>query len=279
MKEQPLKVEENPQPHVTPKYFGNEMMENNGTPPLAAAAATMNITQERILHLDPSLDMYGDPIPIVVNIRGQKHPHPLLGFILRTDPTTGRLYLETCVAKTVASKIPRWRSRIRFANLQTVDDNKIESEQHLSEYIAQALKKGVQSLRFVFRKLETRNAADEGVPQLHLDQLRLIHRLRVEMNVEAAQKRLNKTSLTPEQQDHRDQIGQKRYTRTQLKKRSNYNEWRAAEFAQHDKYRAQDMFGEPIPRPALATVLRWVWQRHWKEDATADEKGEFQRKC
>lgn len=52
-----------------------------------------------------------------------------------------------------------------------------------------------------------------------------------------------------------------------------------AEFAQYDKYGAQDMFGHPIPRPVYVMVSHWVWQRPWKEDATAAEKGEFQRKC
>ena len=54
-------------------------------------------------------------------------------------------------------------------------------------------------------------------------------------------------ALTDNQQDYIDQVSQKRYSRSQLKKRKDFEEWKQAEFAQHDKYCKQDMFGDPIP--------------------------------
>ena len=48
-------------------------------------------------------------------------------------------------------------------------------------------------------------------------------------------------------------------TRAQLKKRPDYQQWRMAEWAQHNKYRTQKMFGAPIKRPHGATVLPFVW--------------------
>ena len=76
--------------------------------------------------------------------------------------------------------------RFRFANLQLIDGNKIQSLTHLTDYIATARKTGVQQLRFVFAKLETCKSEEDGVPQLHLDQLRLIRRLQTKLRVAEA---------------------------------------------------------------------------------------------
>ena len=56
------------------------------------------------------------------------------------------------------------------------------------------------------------------------------------------------------------------YTRAQLRKRPDYQLWRESEWAQHDKYALQHMFGDPIARPHLATVLPFVWTYLIKED-------------
>ena len=153
--------------------------------------------------------------------------------------------------------------------------------EHLTNYIATAERKGIQSLQFVFAKLESHTTADDGVPQLHLDQLRIVRRLMVEQKVADATQQLQRDTITPEQQEHVnnadlkhtilkklrklwkckahgetltdaqkdyiDQVSQKQYSRSQLKKRKDIEEWKKAEFAQHGNYRKQDMFGDPIP--------------------------------
>ena len=61
------------------------------------------------------------------------------------------------------------------------------------------------------------------------------------------------------------------YTRAQLCRRDDYQTWREAEWKQHDKYALQHMFGKPIPRPADATVLPFVWTYIIKEDPITGE--------
>lgn len=103
MKEDLVKVDMDPKPDVDPKFFGNNIIDTGTSPPQTATAAEMQITEERILHMEPLLDMFGDAIPITMNIHGQRHPHPFLGFKFCTDLDTqldlpGKLYCEnSCI--------------------------------------------------------------------------------------------------------------------------------------------------------------------------------------
>ena len=55
------------------------------------------------------------------------------------------------------------------------------------------------------------------------------------------------------------------FTRAQLQKREDFEEWRDSEWSQHDKYLLQQMFGDPIPCPPGAIVLPFVWTYMNKE--------------
>jgi hypothetical protein len=44
-----------------------------------------------------------------------------------------------------------------------------------------------------------------------------------------------------------------------LKSRPDFHLWQTSEFAQHDKYRSQGMFGDPVPKPPNAITLPFVW--------------------
>ena len=88
--------------------------------------------------------------------------------------------------------------------------------------------------------------------QLHFDQLRHLNQLHAE--------------LYNPPDEMRDAF--LNYTRAQLRKRQDYQEWRATEWSQLDKYELQDMmFGKPIPRPFFeAIILPFVWTYIMKED-------------
>jgi hypothetical protein len=56
-----------------------------------------------------------------------------------------------------------------------------------------------------------------------------------------------------------------RFTRRQLKKRTDWQVWKEAEFKQLHLYNTQDMFGAPIRRPPRSTILPFVWTYLFKD--------------
>jgi hypothetical protein len=102
-----------------------------------------------------------------------------------------------------------------------------------------------------FAKVEPRLQPDTDTPHLHFDQLHHINQLRVAMRTEQG--------LPPDQ-------ALLSLTMSQLKKHNGYDTWRKLEWKQHDRYRAQGMFGTPCPSPQDAIVLPFVWTYMLKED-------------
>jgi len=257
-------------------------MELNQSPQQLAAAAKLQADDAHdVLNMKDSKDIYGMPLTFKLDIR--KERHPMLGFVWKTDPILNRVHLLRCEKRTVANRIPRWRGRLRGTVLQSINDQAIYSETQARDFIAQARQDGVQWLTFRFAPLDFNVVACQEVPQLHLDQLRHIHRVLVDF------KKTQMTDVTdkdasrpiqdttpaprPESNDDGPKIIGQRFTYRQLKKRKDFARWQQAGYAQLDKYKAQNMFGDPIPRPAGATVLPFVWQYSYKEDATAETKG------
>jgi hypothetical protein len=58
------------------------------------------------------------------------------------------------------------------------------------------------------------------------------------------------------------------FTRRKLKQLDTWPLWHAGEFKQLDQFHALGMYGDPIPRPPTAIVLRQHWQYHIKRDGT-----------
>ena len=70
------------------------------------------------------------------------------------------------------------------------------------------------------------------------------------------------------------------YTRAKLCKHDDFETWQQSEWLQHDKYKLQNMFGDPIRRPIDAIVLPFVWTYMEKEDPlTGIVKPESQASC
>jgi Reverse transcriptase (RNA-dependent DNA polymerase). len=58
------------------------------------------------------------------------------------------------------------------------------------------------------------------------------------------------------------------FTRSQLVKRDDFQEWLKAEFKQLDTHAQDGMFGDPCPRPRKSIVLRSIWSYQLKKDGT-----------
>jgi hypothetical protein len=105
---------------------------------------------------------------------------------------------------------------------------------------------------------------DDETPQLHFDQLRHLNQLHIALRAPANE--TNNASLS--------------FSLHQLRKRPDYDKWRQSEWQQHDKYALQNMFGKPIPRPAHAIVLPFVWNYSIEENPlTGVPKCEARETC
>jgi hypothetical protein len=103
----------------------------------------------------------------------------------------------------------------------------------------------------VFAKMDTNAMDNTGVPQLHFDQLRHIHQIITDHHATENIKNSSRKIV------HDSQKSQQ-LIRKKLKLRPDFHLWQASEFAQHDKYRSQGMFGDTLPKPNNAITLPFV---------------------
>ena len=164
--------------------------------------------------MNMSHDMYGTPQYVTL----PRNRHPTLGlqfcsFGYNTDDSQRELTLAGCQEGTKASRIPLWQSTLRHSALRSVDNTRVTTLRDLTELIAKARLDGQRALTLEFAKVEVRSHTDTDIPQLHFDQLRHIHAIRVSME--------DKHTIT--------------LTRSTLKKRDDYARWKEAEWSQHEK--------------------------------------------
>ena len=117
--------------------------------------------------------------------------------------------------------------------------------------VAQARRNHDSKVSIRFAKPAVKINEVNDILQLHFDQLRHINQLHVKLQqplVETMDAFFNY------------------YTRVQLWKREDYQEWRTTEWSQLDKYEIQNMFGDPIPCPFMAIILPFVWTYMMIED-------------
>ena len=232
-------------------------MDAREDPPLVLAAAaklyaTMDQEERRtaeILHMEWSPQPYCAPVTVDLKMNRL----PTLGLHVTADADTGLLYLQSCQEGTQASRIPRWRSMIRDAVLRRINGMPITTKTDFVTKIGVLRDHGHKNVTIEFAKVDSGTVNQHcDIPQMHFDQLRHIHRIQ--------------SVLTPDPWSAAITL-----TRSQLKKRTDYQKWREAEWAQHDKYMTQQMFGDPRPRPPQATVLPFVWTYLIKEDPKTGE--------
>ena len=129
--------------------------------------------------------------------------------------------------------------------VRSVNNKPVKTIQDFIDHVTQARRSYDAKVEIRFAKPAVRSDEETEILQLHsFDQLRHLNQLHAALHKPADEMRdafLN-------------------YTRAQLHKREDYQEWRATEWSQLDKYELQDMFGKPIPRPFFeAIILPFVW--------------------
>ena len=208
-------------------------------PPFADWSHAQQILEE-IAHLQISETIYTTPTHITLPMNRL----PTLGLHLIDDAQLHHPVLHSCQEGTAASRIPRWRSTIRHSLLYSIQQHKIATRQDAIDCI-QKLRTSLPPpthLQLVFVQLDTTCIDNTGVPQLHFDQLHHIHAIRTN---------------TPSPIPH--------LTRRRILQLPDFPAWQASEYAQHDKYKSQGMFGDPMVRPHGAIVLPFVWTYLYKD--------------
>jgi hypothetical protein len=89
-------------------------------------------TLEAIIHLEPSETIYTQPTRIHLPLNRL----PTLGLTLIDDPHLHHPVLHSCQDGTAASRIPRWRSRLRFALLYSLQGQKMSTRQAVIDHLS-----------------------------------------------------------------------------------------------------------------------------------------------
>ena len=195
----------------------------------AAAQLLGEVSQQEIINLQTSTDIYATPTVLRIPMNNI----PTLGFLTRTDDNARTVYVHGCQEGTKLSRLPRWRSMIKHSVIRSVDNNPVKSKIDLIRHINAARSKGNTSVEIRFAKPVVMTLGNDEIPQLHFDQLRHINQMHIELREPVDE--LTDAFLN--------------FTRAQLRRREVYKEWRDSEWTQHNKYRLQNMFGNPIARP------------------------------
>jgi hypothetical protein len=213
-------------------------------PSIAAATA---LTAPEVMSIELSGDPFGlsflESIPI-------SSTHENAGLELKFDTARDRLRLMACTPGTPAARISRWRSRLCFAYIISVNDIDICTMMDFQEAIATLRDTGadVCNIRFTFDEIRNSLSAS-GLPQLYFDQLRDVCQILTSLRTPAPP-----TAVA------------NRLTRKGLKNQPNWNEWQSSDFLQLDDCDAQGMFGAPCaPDPGRA-LFHWVWLYKIKEN-------------
>ena len=235
-------------PDIQPVPLDEIALSQEDTPVTAAAATLLGETQtQEILHLDTDSLMYGPPTTLRIPLNRL----PTLGLLLREDSDTGQVFVRACQEGTYCYRISRRHSTIRNSVLRSIDDHQMRTEAQVKAYVTIARARRETHVQITFAKIEVRIEADEEIPQLHFDQPQHLNQLHI--------------LIRQSTDETRDAFLS--YTRSRLKRQPGYQEWRDSEWRQHDKYKVQDMFGEPVPCPSGANVLPIVWDYMTKEDS------------
>jgi hypothetical protein len=210
--------------------------------------------------------------------------HPCLGFEIQECHIRKRGYVSGIVPNSSASRIRNVRRKYIGAFVVSVNNVAVFTAASIVTALQNVAASDEQSFAIIFAPEGYIPVADRHLEQpLHLsvEQLRTISTITSPLrqlpyspdnadddaldndHVQLLLRSLNTTTHgTTEEQS----IGS--FTRRKLRKLSNWNDWKAAEFKQLDSMAKQDMYGAPVLAPKDSIVLRQHWNYCIKGDGT-----------
>ena len=183
---------------------------------------------------------------------------------MRFITSNGRMLLQHIDQKSLAARIPRWRSTIKGAWLRSINGNTVTDINDVKKYINQALQANSKTCILVFSHPEIAHGlTNDGIPQINHDQLNPRHALRQTLdNISPPD-----IPITRQRGMLKEEGGVQNFTSNAVKltrgkllqDTTTWPEWQKAEYAQLDQYHEQGMFGEPTKMNDTSTVFNLVW--------------------
>lgn len=209
--------------------------------------------QQIYLSPHPYFDAFEEQLDIR---RWHTNDHPTAG--LRLIEEDQRVFVHTMESSTPASRIPRWRSRIKGAWLMQVGTMPIHTIKDVRDALKMASTQRRQFCPLLLAHPEIRDGlTSDGIPQVNIDQLNT--RFFINNNYIATQQAPVVASggvynyafskLTP----------------GKLIKQPDWHEWQQSEFLQLDQYQQQLMFGTPTQVTDRSQVFHLVWTYNIKD--------------
>jgi hypothetical protein len=230
-----------------------------------------------VLNIEMSLDIFG---PSTTESMTLDLRHPSLGFEFQSNTLTARPIIKSCKTGTQAAKLRNWRSRFRHGTIRAINGEYIDTIADVHLTISQLIESKESFCKITIAHHEiSQPLTASGIPQLHFDQLHAIaHHLHVLRYGDDHDLWGDYDSfpIVHESTIHNaiaDDITAARFTRRQLRKRTDWQVWKEAEFKQLNSYHTQDMFGDPIKRPHKSTVLPFVWTYLFKDGIKPKARG------
>ena len=210
---------------------------------------------------------FGPTITVQCFVKGD---HPCLGMELDSESQENRLILLGCQKSTPAARIPRWRSTLRGAVLQSINNTRTTSIEHVTKAVESMKLDNIKKANLTFVTIEKIPVhTEQGIPQLFHDQLNVLAQHHQELKDDAnitATYTANNDDESPfvGQLQHQPQGKQKpstpsKLTRRYLKQSEDWSDWKASEAKQLNQYHQQGMFGPPQPKPHNSNVLFLLW--------------------
>ena len=237
--------------------------------------------------LDPLADTWSKSLPVTCQQQNY-------GLILENDSLMNRVFVSKINPRsTFHSAFPSKGNKLRGAYITHINGHSVFTKDDAVRVLLQLRKDGVTQVHIDYAREDKLTTAqrrraerehnfdanpfretndDEHTPELTVDSLRAIASIRYpdldfsddvltaeELNIAC---NAIQAATTPEEHA----LG--KFTRRKLRKLSTWPLWQAGEFKQLDHFHSLGMFGEAIPRPRGAIVLRPHWQYHIKRDGT-----------
>jgi len=150
--------------------------------------------------------------------------------------------------------IPRWRSCLRNGRLHKINETRVDTQQEKCKVITTLRATSALTCTLGVVTNIPYPTDSQEYPQLYFDQVKHLMGILHEIN-NGTPIRWNEDDLII------NSVMQEpaKLTRRWLMRQSDWEDWHQSELLQHDKFEAQKMFGEPMPPPPGATILRFVW--------------------
>jgi hypothetical protein len=197
-------------------------------------------------------DPFDNQLPVDIVLKGDD---PTLGIIFQFCKYRNRLQLINMAKSTPGARVHKWRSNKQ--EIKNIDDLKVA--------IQQKRKQGQLKVTCCFATDRSFGIhPHHGIPQLYFDQLNIIAKHLKSINQDEQstiwslqQPSSNDTMSAPQTTDNPD-AGQF-FTKKELQKCQDWNEWQQSIYKMLDQYQGQRMFSDPVPLPKEKNALHMHW--------------------